>query len=267
MDKLPISLTMIAKNQAHNLPRSLGSVTSWVSEIILVINDCTDETESVAKRYGARVEQRPWSCRRDQKNIALDLASYPWVLGLDADEVVSDALRQDIHDFFREDHLQYAGAYFPRKTWFIDRWITHGDFYPDYSLRLFRKDCGRWGGSREHDKVIVEGKVKKLKGELLHYSFPTIDFTITKLPEYASSFAKEALEKGRGWSWLDVLFRPPWRFFRSYILKLGFLDGFPGFYVAYMAAFSNFFRYSKLFELSKSCDHSNPAQRDHNQRK
>ncbi|WP_244946040.1 glycosyltransferase family 2 protein [Methylacidiphilum kamchatkense] len=151
---------MIAKNQAHNLPRSLGSVASWVSEIVLVINDCTDETESVAKRYGARVEERPWSCRRDQKNIALDLASYQWILGLDADEVVSDALRQDIHNFFREDHLKYAGAYFPRKTWLIDRWITHGDFYPDYNLRLFRKDCGRWGAVESMIKLSFKERLK-----------------------------------------------------------------------------------------------------------
>ncbi|WP_048810416.1 glycosyltransferase family 2 protein [Candidatus Methylacidiphilum infernorum] len=252
MDKLPLSLTMIARNQAHNLPKSLGSVAGWVSEIVVVINDCTDDTEAVAKSFGARVEKRSWSCRRDQKNVALDLASYDWVLGLDADEVVSEELRRDIFSFFLKDHLSYVGAFFPRKTWLIDRWITHGDFYPDYNLRLFRKDKGRWGGSREHDRVIVQGKVKKLKGELLHYSFPTIDYTLTKLPEYATSFAKEALSQGKCWSWVDVLLRPPWRFFRSYILKLGFLDGFPGFYVASMAAFSNFFRYSKLFELSQN---------------
>src|SRR6185312_7337877 len=122
---LPLSVVVVAKNEAQNLSRCLASVRSWAADIVVVLNDTTDDSETVAKNHGARVTHLPWRGFRDTKNAALALAAHPWVLSLDADEEVSPALRAELGAFFaRSDRERFAGARFPRKVWFIDRWIT-----------------------------------------------------------------------------------------------------------------------------------------------
>ena len=130
-EKLPLSLILIARNEAANLPRCLDSAASWCSEIVVVVNDCTDDTVAIAKRYGARVYEHAWQGHRDQKNIALDYATQPWILCIDADEEVSPALATSIQDFVRRDDPKFAGAYFARQVFFLGQWIRHGDWYPD----------------------------------------------------------------------------------------------------------------------------------------
>lgn len=250
--KLPISVPIIAHNEAHNIERCIRSVKDWVSEIIVVVNDCTDGTDKIAEQYGARVYTHPWHGHRDQKNIAREYATQPWVFAIDADEEVSPALKGSILHFFKtKDCETFEGAYFPRKVWFLGRWITHGDWYPDYSLRLFRADCGKWEGSVEHDKIALKGRAKKLKGDLHHYSFPSLNILNEKINYYGDIFLKRLLEKKARFSWVAVLFRSFWRFFRAYILRRGFLDGFPGFYIAYCQAFATFYRYSRLYEYNQ----------------
>ena len=252
MSKLPISVTMIARNAERQLPLSLAGLREWVAEIIVVVNDCTDRTEEVARSYGATVYQQPWTNRRDQKNVALGYATQPWILALDADEVVSETLREEIHRQLQGGGTEeWAGVEFPRKTWFLNRWITHGDWYPDYSLRLFQRGAARWGGSSEHDKIILQGKCKRLRGELLHYSFPTINASVDKITVFAEAFAREQQAAGKRWSLLNTLFRTGWRFFRGYCLRLGFLDGYPGLYIAVTTALYTFVRYSKVYELEQ----------------
>jgi glycosyltransferase involved in cell wall biosynthesis len=246
--KLPIAVSMIARNEAHNLPRSLGSVVDWVQEIFVVVNDCTDGTEEVAQGFGATVITHAWEGYRDQKKFALAQVKAPWVLALDADEEVSEALKADIHAFFHGDHEWFQGAMFPRKVWFLGRWITHGDWYPDWSLRLFRNGKGNWSGSPEHDKIELDGSVKKLRGDLHHYSNPTLNSHVEKITVFGDYFLRRQIEKGRPWSLAETLLRPWWRFFRSYVLRLGFLDGFPGYYIARATAFATFVRYSRLYE-------------------
>jgi glycosyltransferase involved in cell wall biosynthesis len=245
----PISVTMIARNGEALLPLSLGSVQAWVQEMIVVVNDCSDRTVAVAREYGAVVHEHAWTNRRDQKNIALSYATQPWVLALDMDEAVTFALRQQIEGLIKMDPSDVAGVDFPRKTWFLNRWITHGDWYPDYSLRLFRRDRAYWGGSSEHDKIVLDGRKHSLSGELLHYSFPTIMASIDKIPAFAEAFAREQHEAGRKWSGAETIFRTVWRFLRSYFLRRGFLDGYPGFYIAVTTALYTFVRYSKLYEI------------------
>jgi glycosyltransferase involved in cell wall biosynthesis len=138
---LPISVVIVARNEAQTLPRCLASVQGWVAEILVVLNHTTDDSATVAARLGATVLQTEWRGFRDTKNWALDRAAQPWALCLDADEEVSPALQVAITAFFaRGDRDAFAGARFPRKVWFIDRWITHGDWYPDLSLRLIHRD-------------------------------------------------------------------------------------------------------------------------------
>jgi glycosyltransferase involved in cell wall biosynthesis len=247
---LPISVAIIAKNEAQNLPRCLGSVRNWVSEVVVVLNDTTDASESIARDAGAKVHHLPWRGYRDTKNAAIDLTTQPWVLALDADEEVSSALRRDIAAFLSKSNVDsFAGARFPRKVWFINRWITHGDWYPDFSLRLFRRDRGRWGGDPVvHERVECIGRVATLRGDLHHYSFPTLASHIAKINPFADLFIRQQRKRGRRFSVGAAVFRPGWRFFRAYILHAGFLDGFPGFYIAWANAFGTLARYSRLYE-------------------
>jgi glycosyltransferase involved in cell wall biosynthesis len=247
---LPLSVAIIAKNEAHNLPRCLASVRGWVAEIVVVLNDTTDASEAIARDVGAHVYHLPWRGYRDTKNAAIDLTTSPWVLSLDADEEVSPALRLELTAFFaRPDVEQFAGARFPRKVWFIDRWIRHGDWYPDYSLRLFHRDRARWGGDEfVHEKVECRGPVQTLRGDLHHFSFPTLSAHVAKINPFADLFVVQQQAQGKRFSLGAAVFRPGWRFFRAYVLKRGFLDGFPGLYIAWATAFGTFVRYSRLYE-------------------
>jgi glycosyltransferase involved in cell wall biosynthesis len=251
-EKLPLSLVLIARNEAANLPRCLDSVAPWAREIVVVVNDCTDDTVAIARRYGARVFENPWQGHRDQKNVALGHATQPWVLCIDADEEVSPALAGSIRDFIIRDDQQLAGAYFARKVWFLGRWIRHGDWYPDYSLRLLRRGRGRWGGSREHDKMELDGPTEKLAGDLHHYTCPSLRDHLQKIGYFGDIFLRRQLDRGSRWSALNAIFRAKWRFFRGYFIRLGFLDGFPGLYIACYMSFATFYRYVLLFEHEQS---------------
>ncbi len=250
---VPISVIVVAKNEAHNLPRCLASVRAWTAEIVVVLNDTTDNSEAIARSFGARVEHRAWQGYRDTKNGALALASQAWVLSLDADEEVSPALRAAIGVFFaRADHERFAGVQFPRKVWFIDRWITHGDWYPDRSLRLFRRDRAHWGGDEfVHEKIECDGPVATLRADLHHYSFPTLSNHVAKITPFADLFVRQQQAQRRTFSLSAAVGRPAWRFFRAYVVKRGFLDGFPGFYIAVATAFAGFVRHSRLYEAER----------------
>ncbi|MEO6245106.1 MAG: glycosyltransferase family 2 protein [Opitutaceae bacterium] len=255
-DPLPLSVAIIAKNEAANLPRCLASVHDWATEIVVLLNDTTDASESISRAAGATVHHLPWRGYRDIKNAAVDLATQPWVLSLDADEEVSPELRTSIEEFLRRPELEtFAGARFPRKVWFIDRWITHGDWYPDLSLRLFHRNRARWGGDEfVHEKIEARGPVATLRGDLHHYSFPTLASHVAKINPFADLFVRQQQAKGKKFSLVLALLRPGWRLFRAYVLKLGFLDGYPGFYIAWATAFGSFVRYSRLYEAENRMD-------------
>jgi len=246
----PLSVVIVARNEAHNLPRCLASVQGWVAEIIVVLNATTDESENIARGFGATMHHTEWRGYRDTKNWANARATHPWALCLDADEEVSPALRTAITAFLaRPDRDAFAGVRFPRKVWFIDRWIRHGDWYPDLSLRLIRRAAARWGGDAfVHEKMVCDGPVATLTGDLHHFSFPTLASHVAKINPFADLFLQQQQAKGGKFSLFAAIFRPGWRFFRAYFIKLGFLDGYPGFYIAWATAFGAFVRYSRLYE-------------------
>ncbi|MCC6414567.1 MAG: glycosyltransferase family 2 protein [Opitutaceae bacterium] len=247
---LPLSVVIVARNEAANLPRCLASVRGWAPEMIVALNGTTDDSAAIAREQDAVVHELPWQGYRDTKNAALALATQPWALCLDADEEVSSALRNSITTFFTDgSSTRFVGARFPRKVWFMDRWITHGDWYPDLSLRLINRAKARWGGDAHvHEKMECDGPVATLRGDLHHYSFPTLASHIAKITPFADLFLRQQQERGRKFSLSAAVLRPAWRFFRAYILKLGCLDGFPGFYIAWATAFGAFVRYSRLYE-------------------
>ncbi len=257
MNPLPISVCLVSGAEEARIARCLDSVVGWTREIVVVLNEeVRDGTEKLIVERGGRVIRHAWQGFREQKNLVLHHAAQSWVLSLDADEVVSPALRADIETFFAGDHDRFTGAQFPRLTWFLGRWIRHGDWYPDHVLRLFRRDAGRWGGSPEHTKIELKGPLKTLRGDLLHFSFPTVNGYVQKIPYYADLYLQRQLTEGRRWNAGAVVFRTAWRFFRGYVLKLGFLDGYPGFFVAASNAYGTLVRHTRLFEHGQP---GNPA--------
>ena len=254
MKKLPLSVCMISGVEAHRIGLSLASVAEWAAEIIVVLNEeVNDGTEEIARKHGAIVHRHTWQGFREQKNLVSNYASQPWILQLDADEVVSDELRDELFRFFEGEQECFAGASFPRKVWFLGRWITHGDWYPDRVLRLYRRDAGRWGGSEEHCHVELKGREKRLAADLLHYSNPTITNYLQKFPFYADLYLQRQLAVGERWSAPAVIARSLWRFFRAYFFRLGFLDGYPGLFIAFSTAYATLFRHTRLYE------HQQPA--------
>lgn len=253
IQQLPISVCLISGAEAHRLGRTLESVAHWTAEIVVVLNaDVTDGTDTVALRQGAKLFREPWKGYRDQKNSAAQKATAEWILGLDADEVVSPELRAEIQTVFAEPaRLAGVAAFsFPRLSWFCGRWIRHGDWYPDRSTRLWRRGQAQWAGASLHEKLEVQGKVQSLRANLLHYSGDGINDRLTKLVRFSEEFARERAGTGHVPGPATLAVRPLWRFVRAYIFRLGFLDGWPGYYLAAHMSFATLVRYAKLREAA-----------------
>jgi glycosyltransferase involved in cell wall biosynthesis len=252
---LPISVCIIASNEARRIARTLESVKGWTAEIILAIDDrVTDGTDKIGSTYGARVFSQPWRGHASHRNFASSQATQPWLLAIDADEVVSDQLRGEIISAFQKhDAGAVPAAYnFPRCTFFCGRLIRHGDWYPDRKARLWRRGQAFWSGEYLHEKLVVDGCIEKLRGDLLHYSMDSLDHFTRKSIMVSDLFVRQNLEHGRRAVPLEMWIRPYWRFLRGYFFKLGFLDGWQGYAIARMVAFETFLRYAKLREAQLS---------------
>jgi glycosyltransferase involved in cell wall biosynthesis len=241
---------MISGAESHRIGRALASVAEWAGEIIIVLNqEVSDGTDHAAAAFGAKVFREPWRGFVAQKNAAAAKAGCPWVLGLDADEVVSAPLRQQIAALFEAGRVPAVAAFrFPRCTFYCGRWIRHGDWYPDYVTRLWRREAAEWTGVEPHAGLTVRGAVETLAADLFHYSNDSIDQQISKIVPYSADFVRHRRQNGRSAGVADLTIRPAWRFFRAYVLRRGFLDGWPGFYIASLNAFSTLTRYVKVLE-------------------
>jgi glycosyltransferase involved in cell wall biosynthesis len=247
---LPLSVCIVASNEAHRIGRTLESVKGWTHEIIVAIDDrVTDGTGRIAESHGARVISQPWRDCATHRNFASAHATQPWLLAIDADEVVPEPLRDEIVAVFRDagDRPPPAAYSFPRLSFFCGRWIRHGDWYPDRIVRLWRRDAGQWEGD-PHEKLVLQGRVIPLRSDLLHYSNESIDRTLAKIGHFSSMFVRQCQARNRRASWADLAVRPFWKFLRAYLFRLGFLDGWPGYYIAWLGAFSTATRYAKVRE-------------------
>ena len=247
-DRLPLSLSLIASNEAENLPRCLDAVCGIAQEIVIVHNDCTDRTVTIAQHYGAKVYEHSWKGYCEQKNRSLAYSTQPWVLCLDCDEVPTAPLLKEITEFIKNPQ-NFTGASFPRCSRFLGRWIRHGDWYPDRKLRLVKRGSARWVG-QEHEHLTVLGKIKPLQGDLQHYTAENLNHSLQKIITYSDRFVEK--NPDRRTHPLTVIFRAQWRFFRSYFLRMGFLDGYPGYLLAVTCAYEVLIKYSKLRCRQKS---------------
>lgn len=252
--RLPISVCIVAGNEARRIRRALDSVASWTTEIILAIDDkVTDGTDKIAESYSAKIISQPWRGHAAHRDFAAAHATQPWLLAIDADEVITPELRDEIIALFDRNHADppCAAYSFPRCTFYHGRWIRHGDWYPDRKARLWRRGLGNWGNTHLHESLIVDGVTGKMKNDLLHYSMESLEHEMKKTLLTVDYFVQECAEKKKKVGLSEVLFRPWWRFFRAYFLRFGFLDGWQGLAIARIIAIYTFLRYLKVYQVQR----------------
>ena len=247
---LKLSAYIIAYNEAQRIADAINSIL-WADEIIVVDSASTDDTVAICEALGAQVHVvLDWPGFGMQKNRALDLASREWVLSLDADERVTPGLRQEIEAVIRDPGA--APAYdIPRSSSYCGRFMRHSGWYPDYVTRLFRRGHARFSDDLVHERLLVQGTPGRLKGELLHYAFDGMEEVLRKVDQYSTAGAQRMRARGRRASLAGAVLRGAWSFFRTYFLRLGFLDGQEGFMLAVSNAEGTYYRYVKLMLLNR----------------
>jgi glycosyltransferase involved in cell wall biosynthesis len=247
---MTISICIICFNEEANIRKSLESST-WADEIIVVDSMSQDKTVEIAEEYTDNVYQRIWPGYVDQKNFSLSKATGDWILSIDADEEISQNLEREITEEIQKGNAK-DGYSMPRLSYYQGRWIKHSGFYPDRQLRLFRRGRGYWIGKRVHERVHVDGAVGLLRSTLLHYPYGgAISGQLQTVDRFSTLLAQNLFDEGKRYNPLFVLLRPPVKFIEIYFLRLGLLDGLPGFIIAFTSAYALFVRYVKLRELEK----------------
>lgn len=244
-----ISAALIACNEEEKIGRALKSLQKIADEIIVVDSGSTDRTPKICIEHGARLVRKEWQGYRGQKQLAVDLSGHEWVLSLDADEEISTELEDEILKWKSTSPEDIDGYFLPRMTFFMGRWIRHTTWYPDYQLRLFRKNRGQWEGLNIHESFRTKGKTASMKGHILHYTYSGISEYLVQLERFSALAAEDYLARGKKSGLPRLIFSPPLVFLKNFVLKAGFLDGRAGFVVSCLAAVSMFFKLLKTEEL------------------
>ncbi len=251
---MKITATIITFNEADNIRAACESV-AWADEILVVDSESTDATREIAQDCGARVINRAWPGFAAQKQFASQEAKHAWILSLDADERVTDELRESIEKLKHADETKLADGYrIARRSFYMGRWIRGGGWYPDYQLRFYRQSRGRWEGAYIHESVkMPEGaRIEILKGDLLHYTARDAAYHHRMIGErYAPLSARQMYEGGRRTTPLGIASAGPAAFIRSYFLKGGFRDGLAGLAIARFAAHHAFLKHLMLWEIQE----------------
>ncbi len=248
----PLSVVIITFNEENNIGRCIESVRKVADEIIVLDSFSTDQTVAIAQSFGATVFQEKFRGYIGQKNFAMQLASNNYILSLDADEALDDQL---VHSILVEKETFPHRAYeMNRCTNYCGRFIRHGLWYPDKKIRLFDRRIAQWAGLNPHDKIVLQPgfTTRKLKGDLLHFSFTSPDDLVWQNNRLSSIAAASLYTNGNRSSWLKMLLRPCWAFLNGYFLRLGFLDGADGFSIAVNTSHQVFLKYSKLYRMQSA---------------
>jgi glycosyltransferase involved in cell wall biosynthesis len=249
---MKLSVVIITFNEEKHIRRCLESVQGIADEIIVVDSFSTDKTEEICSGYKTIFLKQPFLGYKDQKNFALDTASHDFVLSLDADEALSSELKTSILQQKEKDFE--ADAYMMNRSTFLGaKQIKHGTWYPDSKLRLWNRKKGRWSGINVHEKIEMDGNasVKKLKGDILHYSYNNFEEIILQNNKFTSIQAKAMFERGKKAPAYKLVINPLVAFINGYIFKLGFLDGLEGFFIASSVAYQTMVKYAKLRKLQQ----------------
>jgi glycosyltransferase involved in cell wall biosynthesis len=245
---MKISATIITYNEELNLPRAIESLRCC-DEIVVVDSGSTDRTVEIAQRYGARVLEANWRGFSGQKNYASSVASYDWILSIDADEALSEDLEGEIWGL-KKNGSDFDAFTFPRLAQYLGRWILHSGWYPDRKIRLFDRRKARWVGDYVHESVVCDGRTGQLQGNLLHYTCGSLSEHLKTMDRYTTLAAEEIVARKKPVGLRQLLLDPPWTFIKSYFFQRGFQDGIEGLAVAYMAAIYTFLKYAKARFMS-----------------
>ena len=252
----PISACVITLNEADRIDDCLRSL-SWCAEMVVVDSHSSDATRERAAALGARVVERDWPGHAAQKEFAVRAARCDWVLCVDADERVSPALQAEILALAAENFPAAAGWSMPRLSCYLGRWIRHGTWYPDRSVRLFDRRRGRFVAHHDydlHERVVLDGPCGALRSDLLHLPYRTLDEHLRTIDSYTTTMAQGLRQRGRRARVSDLIVHPWARFVKFYLVKAGFLDGWRGLLLAYLAAHYVRLKYAKLLALQRGAD-------------
>lgn len=244
-----ISVVIITFNEEKNIARCLDSVKEVADDIVIVDSFSTDRTEAICKERGARFVQHKFEGHIEQKNWAITQAKYPYVLSLDADEALDETLKKSIIEV--KSSWTCDGYTMNRLTNYCGQWIKHCGWYPDTKLRLWDSRKGSWGGINPHDKYEMDkdAKIDHLKGDILHYSYYTLDDHYKQVNYFTDISSKALYRMGKNASWGKLVISPVIKFVRDYFIKLGILDGYYGFVISRISAYATYLKYKKLRNL------------------
>jgi glycosyltransferase involved in cell wall biosynthesis len=249
-----LSASLITFNEEHNLPRVLKSLQGIADEIVVVDCGSTDRTQTIAREHGAKVVVHAWTNFAEQKNIAGAAASNNWILSLDADEELSPELREALLAW-KAREPKFAVYEFARRAWYLGAWIKHSGWYPDFQRRLYRQGAAKFTGI-VHEALRFEGPPGRLSGDLLHYTVRSFAEHEEKVEQYTTLAARQMYEAGKR-SWRAAMWlASSWTWLRSFVLQMGFLDGYRGWIIGRMAARGTRLKFKKLGMLIKEGPHS-----------
>lgn len=246
---IKLSAVIITLNEEKNIARCIESLKPVADEILVVDSLSTDKTRAICESYRVRFVEQKFLGYVEQKNFALNLATYDHVLSLDADEALDERLQKEILKVKAD--FKADGYEFNRLTQYNGFWVRHCGWYPDTKLRIVKKHQARWVGNNPHDALNVDGVVSHISGDLLHYSYDSISSHVLQTNKFSTIEAHSLFSKGKRATLTKLVTRPPFQFFKDYILKKGFLDGKYGFIICFINSLYVLLKYAKMMDMQQ----------------